>query len=366
MELRLIEFRNPSKLLRDMTCCDSGIIEGIQCNDCDPVFEVCVSNKEEITGVTDCNVGHFKTQEYSNTNNVVFERFLGRNLVNPLKMNDNVWNGYTNLRFTVHETDLFKNEKVNINDFNVRADLTIAANSTASKDIIMPALIGPQYSELRYAIRLYCDNFYYGSNCTKFCKPADNDVIGHFTCDEQGNKVCKDGYFGLDCKSQKPHPEYIMELRLIEFRNPSKKLEDGSCCDGGMFGKCRDCDTMVKVCVSDREDITGVLDCNVGHFETEVYANTNSVVFGHILGRNLVNPLKMRVHNQNSYVTLRFTVLDQDSFGFDIINVFVKGVELKVVGNSTPSKELTMPILVGLQQSELKYAIHTYCVNFCQ
>ena len=43
------------------------------------------------------------------------------------------------------------------------------------------------------AFRLSCSANYYGDDCSKFCQSRYDD-LGHYTCDEQGNIVCKSGY----------------------------------------------------------------------------------------------------------------------------------------------------------------------------
>ncbi|XP_066468415.1 protein jagged-2 [Tiliqua scincoides] len=48
-------------------------------------------------------------------------------------------------------------------------------------------------------IRVKCDENYYGPQCTKFCNPRD-DFVGHYTCDQNGNKACMEGWMGTDCK----------------------------------------------------------------------------------------------------------------------------------------------------------------------
>lgn len=42
-------------------------------------------------------------------------------------------------------------------------------------------------------IRAYCDNSYFGSDCSQFCKNA-NDTTGHYTCHPtSGEKICLPG-----------------------------------------------------------------------------------------------------------------------------------------------------------------------------
>lgn len=53
-------------------------------------------------------------------------------------------------------------------------------------------------AHLTYRVRVQCDDHYYNATCTKFCRPRD-DIFGHYTCDDNGDKVCIQGWKGNDC-----------------------------------------------------------------------------------------------------------------------------------------------------------------------
>lgn len=53
-------------------------------------------------------------------------------------------------------------------------------------------------AHFEYQIRVTCDEHYYGFGCNKFCRPRD-DFFGHYTCDQNGNKTCLEGWMGVDC-----------------------------------------------------------------------------------------------------------------------------------------------------------------------
>ena len=46
---------------------------------------------------------------------------------------------------------------------------------------------------LRMSFKAVCSPNYYGSDCRVFCRPTD-DATGHYSCDEDGNKVCLPGW----------------------------------------------------------------------------------------------------------------------------------------------------------------------------
>ena len=48
-------------------------------------------------------------------------------------------------------------------------------------------------SKLEYEYRLVCGSSYYGKDCDIICKPR-NDNFGHYTCGNNGEKLCLDGW----------------------------------------------------------------------------------------------------------------------------------------------------------------------------
>ncbi|XP_072565591.1 protein jagged-1b [Paramormyrops kingsleyae] len=53
-------------------------------------------------------------------------------------------------------------------------------------------------AQFEYQIRVACDEHYYGFGCNKFCRPRD-EFFGHYTCDNNGNKTCLEGWSGPEC-----------------------------------------------------------------------------------------------------------------------------------------------------------------------
>jgi len=50
----------------------------------------------------------------------------------------------------------------------------------------------------RVAYRLLCDTGYYGRRCSLSCN-ARRDKFGHYTCADNGTRVCLDGWTGSFC-----------------------------------------------------------------------------------------------------------------------------------------------------------------------
>jgi jagged-like protein len=60
-------------------------------------------------------------------------------------------------------------------------------------------------AKIKYRIRVQCMPNYYNATCTKLCRPRD-DRFGHYSCDNNGNKVCLQGWIGQNCMSRKENP----------------------------------------------------------------------------------------------------------------------------------------------------------------
>ena len=71
---------------------------------------------------------------------------------------------------------------------------------------------------------------------------------------------------------------YVLDMKIIEFSNPSKKLENGKCCDS-TWGVCGDCDIRFERCLSDKKHIGSYLDCNIERYVSDEYKDTNTLKF---------------------------------------------------------------------------------------
>jgi len=60
-------------------------------------------------------------------------------------------------------------------------------------------------SAIVYRFRVRCAQNYFGDGCTTFCRPRD-DQWGHYNCSAAGQKVCLEGWFGLECERARCGP----------------------------------------------------------------------------------------------------------------------------------------------------------------
>ena len=49
--------------------------------------------------------------------------------------------------------------------------------------------------------RKVCRQHWYGGSCTRRCIPQNDPSNGHYNCDRQGNKICLPRYEGQSCKT---------------------------------------------------------------------------------------------------------------------------------------------------------------------
>ena len=78
-------------------------------------------------------------------------------------------------------------------------DEVIFAVSSTLKRVASTTVAGEHGRvSLTLSYTLQCESNYYGSNCTKYCIPQD-DNNGHYTCDNKtGEIVCRDGWQNPD------------------------------------------------------------------------------------------------------------------------------------------------------------------------
>ncbi|ELU03755.1 hypothetical protein CAPTEDRAFT_101809 [Capitella teleta] len=50
-----------------------------------------------------------------------------------------------------------------------------------------------------YRVRVRCAPHYYNTTCTRLCRPR-HDKFGHYNCNENGDKVCLEGWMGSNCE----------------------------------------------------------------------------------------------------------------------------------------------------------------------
>ena len=65
-------------------------------------------------------------------------------------------------------------------------------------------------TRLEYEYRMVCSSHYYGKDCDTLCRPRD-DQFGHYTCGNDGQKVCLKGW---QKDPSKPEGDYCTKGKL--------------------------------------------------------------------------------------------------------------------------------------------------------
>jgi hypothetical protein len=112
------------------------------------------------------------------------------NISNPLIFTGDKWPTTSVITFsaTVFDVDEYSDDDyIDI----IRGDIVQVGFVRSAK------LTGQSFTnsiELILSANISCDHHYYGSQCQIYCQPQDDDINGHFTCDEEGEIVCRSGY----------------------------------------------------------------------------------------------------------------------------------------------------------------------------
>ncbi len=87
------------------------------------------------------------------------------------------------------------------NQNNLISRLATRRSLTVGEEWSQDVHFGNQ-SELRYSYHVVCNEHYHGEACSAYCRPR-NDTFGHYTCDDNGNRRCQEGWSGEYCAERK-------------------------------------------------------------------------------------------------------------------------------------------------------------------
>ncbi|RMB98662.1 hypothetical protein DUI87_24880 [Hirundo rustica rustica] len=202
-ELQLNSVRNVNGELFNGECCDGmKSPENLDCSrdECDTYVKVCLKEYQaKITPVGPCNYGFGSTPVlggnifYLNSNKYSHQGRTpetGR-IVIPFQF---AWPRSFTLILEAWDWD---------NDTKAGENLLIERVAHAGminpEDRWKTLQINGPVAHFEVQIRVKCDENYYSALCNKFCGPRD-DFVGHYTCDQNGNKACMEGWMGEECK----------------------------------------------------------------------------------------------------------------------------------------------------------------------
>ncbi|CAH1792098.1 unnamed protein product [Owenia fusiformis] len=197
-ELNLQNFKNDNGFNSDGHCCNGILSNGKCTSPCKTFFRICLTHymTNIDANTASCTFGEVTTPTIGD-NSFTFPPSKGTGFVNPIRIPfDFAWPGTFSLIVQAwHDSTLDGPSK------GSPRELISQLAKQASREV------GPHWSQkhyhsgssdLFYRYRVVCDEHYYGNKCTEYCKPRD-DKNGHYTCNDEGEKVCLDGYTGAYC-----------------------------------------------------------------------------------------------------------------------------------------------------------------------
>ncbi|KAI8482114.1 Delta-like protein 4 [Branchiostoma belcheri] len=210
-ELRLESFSNPTGTTQAGACCgSSGRPEAACSAPCRTFFRVCLKHYQaHVSPDPPCTFGSLETPVLGGNS---FDIQDTDNFANPIRLPFSfTWPGTFSLIVEAwHELD----------------DTTTASTGSSQTRTLITRLatqrhlsVGQVWHEdthiegqqqLSYAYRVVCDEHNYGEGCSVYCRPR-NDVFGHYTCNEEGEKVCLDGW---KSGAKEQEGQYCTERRI--------------------------------------------------------------------------------------------------------------------------------------------------------
>ncbi|KAF7249316.1 Protein jagged-1 [Varanus komodoensis] len=196
-EFEILSMQNVNGELQNGNCCDgtrNPADRKCTRDECDTYFKVCLKEyQSRVSAEGPCSFGSGATPVIGgNTFNLKYSRNNERNrIVLPFSF---AWpRSYTLL---VEAWD-YNNDSVNADRIIEKASHSGMINPSRQWQVLKQ---NAGVAHFEYQIRVTCDEHYYGFGCNKFCRPRD-DFFGHYTCDQNGNKTCMEGWMELDCKT---------------------------------------------------------------------------------------------------------------------------------------------------------------------
>ncbi|XP_038058590.1 protein jagged-1b-like [Patiria miniata] len=197
VQFKFVSFYNSDHNDYDRGCCDD-FFGG--CDDfCDNYFFVCIDGDDTGPLGTSCDMAAITTAKlHEDNDNFNFPSTIPNLIANPYTMRVTSWSDSMQVFVRVWDLDTQNND-----DEIDRARRTIykeAARSLSTATWQQYRLGSRSQIDFIFEVRVYCDSYYHGSDCSVHCIPRD-DQYGHYRCDAlTGDKICYSGWKGSNCE----------------------------------------------------------------------------------------------------------------------------------------------------------------------
>ncbi|PAA55287.1 hypothetical protein BOX15_Mlig020206g1 [Macrostomum lignano] len=194
MTIKFQQYHNHDSRCSDGTYCDTILFFNSRESACDPHFHLTADRYNAGgNGLFD----HSQSGWYWDKDVIDFgSDFAG--IKNPvvIAMNFDNNDGRLFIRVIVHDKDSTADDLIDI------FSATLEASGPDAKDLTIVSHAMGHTLRIRYWYS--CHSGYYGALCNTYCMEKNNAWDGHYTCGSDGQKVCRSGWIGADCKT--PHP----------------------------------------------------------------------------------------------------------------------------------------------------------------
>ncbi|XP_056282449.1 protein jagged-2-like isoform X2 [Pseudoliparis swirei] len=204
-ELQLVSVGNPRGQLLNGDCCDAerSAAEGhCGADECDTYFRVCLKEYQtEVTTHGPCTYGSETTKVIGgNTFQFKGAQKSGHNRNNDAGKILIPFQFAWPRAYTVILEAWDRDNGSHSNDDSLLIERSVFKGMMNPGEEKQPVEFRSAAASLAYAVRVRCDDYYYGVKCNKVCRPRD-DYFGHYVCDQMGNRGCIEGWAGPDCKT---------------------------------------------------------------------------------------------------------------------------------------------------------------------
>uniref|UniRef100_A0A8C4ND03 Delta-like protein n=1 Tax=Eptatretus burgeri TaxID=7764 RepID=A0A8C4ND03_EPTBU len=194
-ELRLHEFINAEEEMcsSDRGCDTSSTQEPRAC-ECRTFFRVCLKHYQtDVSPEPPCTYGAVTTPVLG-TNSFRVQK--SHDFSNPIQLPFNfTWPGTFSLIIEAWHANTSSASAAQATHLLSRlaTQRRLAVGENWSQDVHIASR-----TELKYSYRVLCAEHYYGNGCTTICRPRHN-LLGHYTCDNTGRRLCLPGWNGRYC-----------------------------------------------------------------------------------------------------------------------------------------------------------------------
>ncbi|XP_064548318.1 protein serrate [Drosophila montana] len=197
-ELEILEISNTNSHLLSGYCCgvptELRATKTTGCSPCTTAFRLCLkeyqTTEQGVSISTGCSFGNSTTKILGGSSFVLSDPGVGA-IVLP---------------FTFRWTKSFTLILQALDMYNTSyPDAERLIEETSYSGVILPS---PEWKTLdhigrnariTYRVRVQCAVTYYNTTCTTFCRPRD-DQFGHYACGSEGQKLCLNGWQGVNCE----------------------------------------------------------------------------------------------------------------------------------------------------------------------